>query len=113
MYYLAQTQPNATSGFIHMIILFGIMFLLFYLIIIRPQRKKDLERLKMLSNLKKNDYVLTSGGIYGVITNIKDNEVTLKIDEDNNVKIRINRNAIISVEKSAESNSEKIKAGGK
>jgi len=99
---LGQAQPDASSGFIHMIILFGIMFLLLYFIMIRPQKKKEQERLRMLDNLKKNDRVLTSGGIYGIITGIKDNEVTLKIDEDNNVKIRLSRSAIIGVEKSAE-----------
>ena len=51
--------------------------------------------------VKKNDYVLTTGGIYGTVLSAKDNEVTLKIDDSNNTKVRLARSAIIGVEKSS------------
>lgn len=90
------TPPiSPLSGLISMLFPFALMFLVLYLLIIRPQQKKDKERLLMLNSLKKNDYVLTSGGIYGTITNIKDNEIILKIDED--VKVKIAKTAIIAV----------------
>jgi len=97
---IAQSQPGSGGSFIGILIPFGLMFLLLYFIMIRPQKKKGQERLRMLSDIKKNDHVLTTGGIYGVVTAVKDNEVTLKIDEDNNVKIRLAKSAIVGVEKS-------------
>ncbi|MEW6026134.1 MAG: preprotein translocase subunit YajC [Planctomycetota bacterium] len=86
-----------------MIIPFALMFLLLYVLIIRPQRKKEQERLNMIQNVKKNDYVLTTGGIYGTVLGVKDNEVTLKIDDSNNTRIKLAKSAIIGVEKSVSS----------
>jgi len=99
---LAQAaQQGGTGAFISMIIPFALMFLLLYVLIIRPQRKKEQERLGMIQNVKKNDYVLTTGGIYGIVVGIKDNEITLKIDDTNNTKVKLAKSAIIGVEKSA------------
>ncbi|MCK4908765.1 MAG: preprotein translocase subunit YajC [Planctomycetes bacterium] len=103
---LAQTG-GVDGGIFGMIIPFGLMFVLLYFLIIRPQKKKEQARLQMLSNVKKNDRVMTSGGIYGIISAIKDKEVVLKIDEKNDIKIRVLKSAIIGIEKSTENNSEK------
>lgn len=92
-------QPNAGGSIVSLLVMFGIMFILMYILIIRPQRKKETERLKMLGNIQKNDPVLTSGGIYGIVQQVKDNEVILKIDEGNNIKIRISKSAIIGIER--------------
>jgi preprotein translocase subunit YajC len=100
---LAQSQPgNGTSGLLSMIIPFALIFVLFYFLMIRPQSKKEKERLNMLGSLRKDDRVLTSGGIYGIVTNIKENEVTLKVDEESNIKIRLARHAIVGIIKRAE-----------
>ena len=48
----------------------------------------------MVQSLQKNDRILTVGGIYGTVVDIKDNEITIKVDESNNTKMRISRNAI-------------------
>lgn len=103
IFQLAQAGGNSTSAFISMIIPFALMFLLLYVLIIRPQRKKEQERLNMIQNVKKNDYILTTGGIYGTVLGVKDNEVTLKIDDSNNTKVKLAKSAIIGVEKSAPS----------
>jgi preprotein translocase subunit YajC len=58
---------------------------------------REQERQRLLNSLKKNDHVLTSGGIYGTVQAVKDNEVTLKIDEASNVKIRVARSCIVGV----------------
>ena len=73
--------------------------LLFYFLLIRPERKKRNELGKMLDNLKKNDRVVTIGGIYGVVVNIAPNseEVTIRVDEGTNTKLRILRSAISRV----------------
>ena len=66
--------------------------------LIRPQQKKQKDFEKMLKGLKKNDEVVTSGGIHGTILNVKDDTLTLKIDD--NVKIEVNKSAIGYVKKS-------------
>ncbi|RME70551.1 MAG: preprotein translocase subunit YajC [Planctomycetota bacterium] len=73
------------------------IFAIFWFLLIRPQQKQQKEREAMLARLKKNDRVVTSGGIHGVVTNVRDGEVTLKVDEANNVRIRVSRNAIAAI----------------
>ena len=62
-----------------------------YLIMIRPERKREKDLQQKLESLKKNDRVVTIGGVYGVVTNVRRevDEVTLKIDEDTNTKLRV------------------------
>ena len=72
----------------------GVMFLLMYMILFRGPRKKQQQQKQMMQALKKNDKVQTIGGIIGTVVDIKDNEVTLKVDESNNTKIKILRSAI-------------------
>ncbi len=63
---------------------FGLIFVLMYLLLIRPQRKKQKEHEKLISQLKKGDKVVTSGGMFGTIFAIDDerNRVVLKINEN-------------------------------
>ena len=76
------------------LIFLGVMFLLMYMILFRGPRKKQQQQKQMMQALTKNDKVQTIGGIIGTVVDIKDNEVTLKIDESNNTKIKILRSAI-------------------
>ncbi len=69
-----------------------IIFVLFYFFLIMPQQKKQKERKNMLANLKKGDKVITIGGIYGTILDIKDEELVL--DLGNGIKIKVTRSAI-------------------
>lgn len=73
------------AGFLPIIILFAI----FYFLLIRPQQKKAKEHREMISNLKKGNRIITSGGIYGTITSIDDTTIGLEIAEK--VKIKISR----------------------
>ena len=75
-----------------------IIFVIFYFLLIRPQKKTQEEHKRMVSGLKKNDEVVTSGGIHGTIVNVKDNSVVLRIDD--NVKIEVQKNAIGTLKKS-------------
>jgi preprotein translocase subunit YajC len=77
--------------FVPLIAIFGI----FYFLVLRPQSKKAKETQKMLSELKKGDDVATQGGLIGKITGIKDNEVTLQVQEG--VRIRVLRSAVTGV----------------
>lgn len=87
-------QPNAIASLLPIIFIFGI----FYLLLIRPQQKKQKEHEKMISELKKNDEVVTNGGIHGTIVNVKDATVIVKIDE--NVKVEVNKSAVAYLKKS-------------
>jgi len=66
-----------------------LIFVVFYFLLIRPQQKRAKEHKKLLSELKKGDEVITSGGIYGKIVGITDEVLTLEIAD--NVKIKIAR----------------------
>ena len=72
----------------------GVMFLLMYMLLFRGPRKKQQQQKQMMQALTKNDKVQTIGGIIGTVVDIKDNEITLKVDESNNTKIKILRSAI-------------------
>lgn len=86
-------SPDFTLIIVYMAAIFGIV----YFLLIRPSRKKEKNRIEMLKNIKKNDRVITSGGIYGIVTAVGDNEITLKIDETNNVRVRFALNHIIGI----------------
>jgi preprotein translocase subunit YajC len=90
---IAQQAPASGGGsplmqFAPMLLIIGVM----YMLVLRPQMKKQKETQKMLSELKKGDDVVTTGGIIGRISGIKDDEVTLSIQEG--VRMRILRSAI-------------------
>ena len=74
-----------------------LIFVVFYFMLIRPQRKKDKQVKEMLANLKKGDRICTIGGIYGTIMNIKDDTITLAVGKDN-LSMIVARWAIRSVE---------------
>lgn len=83
-----------------------LIFIIFYFLLIRPQKAREKEHSKMLSNLNKNDEVVTSGGIHGTIVNVKDKTVILRIDD--NIKIEIEKNAVAYVKKMQGEVEEKI-----
>ena len=79
------------------IILIAGIFAVFYFLMMRPQ-KKERERLKtMLENLRKNDEVVTAGGIHGKVASIKDDVITLRVDDNSDVKLRVSRTSIVGV----------------
>jgi len=84
---------------IQTIILFGLIFVIFYFMIIRPQQKRQKERQKMLDALEKGDKILTAGGIYGTVIGIEDKTVLVQIAD--NVKVKVDRGSVGSVLKDA------------
>jgi preprotein translocase subunit YajC len=76
---------------------FIFIFIIFYFLLIRPQKTKEQEQRKMLEKLDKNDEVVTSGGIHGTIVNVKEKSVVLRIDD--NVKMEVEKNCIAYVKK--------------
>jgi preprotein translocase subunit YajC len=74
-----------------------------YFLMIRPQQKQRKERDTMLSGLKKNDHVLTTGGFYGIVKQIKpeDQDLTLCVDERKDVCIRVSKSSIAGLVKAS------------
>ncbi len=85
----APQQGNSTSMLIFLVLLFVIM----YFFMIRPQSKRQKELRKFRESLKEGDKVVTIGGIYGKVTQVKDTTVTLEIAPD--VRIKIDKTSIL------------------
>ncbi len=84
-------QSNPLVAFMPLILL----FVIFYFLLIRPQQKKAKEHKEMLGNLKRGDSVITGGGLYGRITSISDDIVSL--DLGNNMEVKVHRGYISSI----------------
>jgi preprotein translocase subunit YajC len=76
---------------------FIIIFAVLYFLILRPQSKKQKERQKLLEALQKGDKVVTIGGVHGKIMGFKDDDKTIIIKVDDNVKLDVDRTAISNV----------------
>lgn len=70
-----------------------LIFVVMWLFMIRPQRKQQKELEKFRSELKKGDKVVTAGGIFGTVDEVKDKSVLIKVDGD--VKLRVDKNSIM------------------
>ncbi len=99
----AQQQPSAGEGLLRMLPMFGMIFIVMYFLMIRPQQKQRKERDTMLGALKKNDHVLTNAGFYGIVKQIKpeDPDLTLCIDERKDVCIRVSKSSIAGLVKAS------------
>ena len=73
------------------------IFVIFYFLPIRPQQKQKKEHQSLLANLRVGDNVLTAGGIYGRVTGMKDDRVTVEISDK--VRVKVNRGHIAGVVK--------------
>jgi preprotein translocase subunit YajC len=77
------------------IIWFGAMIVIMYYVMIRPQSKRQKEHQRLIASLKTGDRVVTASGIHGMITNVKDSTVTVKVAD--NVKIEMEKSAVTNV----------------
>jgi preprotein translocase subunit YajC len=98
----APAEPNAPhaapggspSSSIMQLVFIGGIIVIMYFIMFREPKKRQRQQQQMIQTLKKNDKVRTVGGIIGIVVDVKDDEVTLKIDESNNTKIKVVASAI-------------------
>lgn len=89
-------QPPAIFQFLPLIII----AVLFYFLLIRPQQKKQKEHQQLVASVKTGDKVITSAGIHGIVANVKENTLLLKVAD--NVKIEMDKAAVATVVKSAD-----------
>jgi preprotein translocase subunit YajC len=87
-------QQSPSSGLSMMIPMICI-FVIFYFLIIRPQGQKQKEQQALVSSLKTGDKVVTSGGIHGLISNVKETTVIVKVAD--NVKIEVDKTCVTGV----------------
>ena len=105
-------QNAAPGGELYKLIFMGgLIMAMFYFMMIRPNQKRERNRKDMLATLKKNDHVVTVGGIKGVVANVKpeDDEVVLKIDEATGAKLRVLLSSISRVIAAEESDASEKK----
>ena len=86
-----QGSSNPLGGFFPLIVI----FVIFYFFLIRPQQKKAKEHQNLINALKKDDKIITSGGLYGTVTAVKGDVIEVKIAE--NVKVLVAKTAISTV----------------
>ena len=104
----AQAAPGVGGpGPLVTILPFVLIFVIMYFMVIRPQQKNAKEHQEMLGKLKRNDEVMTSGGIYGKVIDLKETVVTLEVAP--NVRIRVHRpqiSAVLTAEKASKEGKE-------
>ena len=85
------------------IIPYLLIFAIFWFLVLKPQKDKQKEQKSMLEALKKNDQIVTAGGLHGTIVAVKEKIVVVRVDE--NVKIEFDKESITTVTKSKQQNS--------
>ena len=104
----AQAVPGVGGpGPMMTLIPFILIFVIMYFMVIRPQQKKSKEHQDLLNKLKKNDEVMTSGGIYGKVVALTDDVVTLEVAS--NVRLRVHRPQISAVLTGEKGSSKEVK----
>ena len=108
----AVPEMSPMAAILQLVLPLVLMGVVFYLMLIRPQRKKDKKVKEMLDNLKSGDRVTTIGGIYGTIMNIKDETITLAVGQKNGAptEMTVARWAIRQVEEVSVENEGEILA---
>jgi preprotein translocase subunit YajC len=104
--FLAQAQsaapaapaPGGAGGFMNLLPFWFFIIVIMYFVMIRPQKKRQQQQQQLISALKTGDKVVTNAGIHGLIANVKDTTVMLKIAD--NVKIEVEKSAVTNVLKS-------------
>jgi len=108
---LQTAAANPTGQMISTLVTFGLVFVVFYFLIIRPQNKKQKDMKKMIEAVKKGDKIVTIGGIHGTVHAVKEGTIVVKVDDD--CKIEFSKSAVSAVavakteEKPAEALTEK------
>lgn len=91
----SSTTGSTQGSMFTTLITFGVIILIFYFLIIRPQKKRDKEAKDMLASMKKGDKIVTIGGIRGTVAVVKESTVIVKVDD--NARIEFSKNAISQI----------------
>lgn len=97
------SPPPSMSSLLMPILLVGFVF---YFLVFRPQKRERQKQQQLIESVKKNDRVLTIGGVLGTVVSVKGDEVTLKVDESTNTKMTFIRSAIKTIVSGADEKAE-------
>jgi len=99
---MAPQGQGQGGGMFSTIIMFGLIILIFYFMILRPQQKRQKEREKMLNDVQKGDKIITAGGVHGTVVGMEDKTLLIQIAD--NVKVKYEKSAISTVVRSSSDN---------
>ena len=96
---LAQGAAAQGNNLISMVTPIAMIMVLFYFLLLRPERQKQAQQRAMLDNIKKDDHVVTLSGIYGVVMNVQReaDKVTLRVDENTGAKLQVTLGSIARI----------------
>ena len=94
---LAAQAADQQGGLMPTLIMLAPLILVFYFLLIRPQRQKEKERRAMLDRVKKGDKVVTTGGILGEVVRVGEREIVILVDKEKNTRLRVLRTAIYGI----------------
>jgi len=89
------SSASTTGSMVTSFVTFGLIIVIFYFLLIKPQRKKDKELKDMVNSVAKGDKIVTIGGIHGTVVAVREKTAVIKIDDT--CRIEINKSAISSV----------------
>ena len=89
------TEPNPKGQLLQMVGMFVVLGVMFYFLLIRPQQRQRKEQDNLIKNIKSGDRILMSNGMYGIVTNVKDKSLMVKIAD--NVKVEVIKSAVSTV----------------
>lgn len=110
LYLIAMSPPqggDAGGGMMSTLIMFGLIIGIFYFLILRPQQKRQKGRQKLLDSVKKGDKIITAAGLHGTVAGIDDK--TLLIQVADNVKMKFDRSAVVSIVREGEPDTKESK----
>jgi preprotein translocase subunit YajC len=88
------TESGDSTSTIYMVVFLVLIFAMFYFLMIRPQRKRQKEQRELMEGLKRGDKVVTAGGIFGVIENVSEDSVVIKVESGATLRVAKNMVAL-------------------
>jgi len=104
-------EGGGGDGGMQLLFMLPAFALVFYFLLIRPQRQKDKERREMLEKVKKGDKIITTGGILGEVVRVSEREIVIIVDKEKNIRLRLLRSAIYGITESREGEGDKSTEG--
>lgn len=93
--FLQQAPGGGFESILSSIVPFLLIIVIFYFLILRPQQKRQKDRVKLLDSIKKGDKVITAGGVHGTVEGLEDKTVLVKVAD--NVKLKMERSAVTTI----------------
>ena len=97
LFLAAEESPKAAGQFPGTLIFIVAIFMIFWFLILRPQKRREQQRKEMIAGIRKNDDVVTAGGIYGKVRDLTEDSIILEVDSKSGLTLKITRGSITRV----------------